>query len=813
MKQNGSLNCYHCQLPIQGEPLFFAEINAQQQPMCCPGCSAVAEAISAGGLASYYQYRTQAAPQAEDISTEASAELQLYDLPELQRDFVFTVISDDGRELREATLLLEGITCAACAWLIEQHLDPLTAVDWVSVNLTQHRLQLRWDPKQSSLSELLGALSRIGYRATPYHPDRHAQLAEQEQRLAIRRLALAGIGMMQVMMFAIALYAGAFQGMDPLYRSLLRWVSFLVATPVVFYSAAPFFQAAWRDLKNRSLSMDVPVSLAIGGAYCASIWATLSGTGEVYFDSVSMFTFLLLLGRFLEMRTRHRRGFSGNRLRTLLPASAEKWLDGHYVQVAQAILQPGDRVRVRPGHSIPADGDIIQGCSAIDESAITGEYLPVRRTVGDRVIGGSLNTEQPLEIKVTHTGEQARLASIVQLLERAQTDKPQLARIADRVASRFVAAVLLVASAVFFYWYQQLPGDAFWITLSVLVVTCPCALSLATPTALTAATSRLHERGLLVTRGHVLEGLTEISTVIFDKTGTLTQGELGLLQTISLNGQPEDELLNIAAALEQHSEHPIARAFPVSHRSLTRSKNHLGQGVSGQFEGVNYRVGRPDFACSNPPNPPTTSGQWLLLSGNQQPIAWFELSDRLRHDAAQSIAQLKQAGLKVRLLSGDTQGVVAEVAKSLHVDQYHAAATPEGKLAVLKQLQQDGEKILMVGDGINDLPVLAQADISIAMSNATDLAKTSADAILLSNALRRIPEAYAIAQKTRRVIRQNIGWALGYNLLALPLAAAGLIQPWLAAIGMASSSLIVVANALRINQPLNSVAPPNEEAA
>ncbi len=791
--------CFHCQLPIEGKPQFFTLIDGQRRSMCCPGCQAVAAAIEAGGLGSYYQFRTEAAPQAEALDNETAAELALYDLPELQRDFVTPCTDTDGNALLQASLLLEGLTCAACAWLVEQHLDAQPGVTFVSVNLSRHNLQLRWDPARAPLSQLLGGLARIGYRATPFHPDRQALLAEREQKQAIRRLALAGIGMMQVMMYAIALYAGAFQGMEPLYRDLLRWVSLLVATPVVFYAAAPFFRTAWRDLGNRHLSMDVPVSLAIGGAYAASIWATLSGSGEVYFDSVSMFTFLLLLGRFLEMRTRHRRGFSGDRLRSLLPASAEKWHQQQFVRVPLATVAVGDRLRVRPGHTIPADGRILKGTSCVDESALTGEYLPVAKAVGDRVIGGSLNSEQALEIEVEQVGHQGRLAGIVHLLERAQADKPEVARIADRVASGFVAAVLLIAAAVFVHWYQHQPDHAFWITLSVLVVTCPCALSLATPTALTTATGFLHERGLLITRGHVLEGLDQVTRVIFDKTGTLTQGALQLQQIRPLAELDTEELLALAAGLEQYSEHPIARAFPDSDRSFTEVHNHLGEGLSGCYQGVRYRIGKPAFACTDAPEPPT-AGQWLLLSAADRPLGWFELSDALRPDAATAVKALQNQGLQVELLSGDRAAVVATTAATLGIDAYHAGVSPEGKLAVLKALQERGEKLLMVGDGINDLPVLAQADISVAMGCATDLAKTSADAVLLSGHLERLAEAIELARRTRSIIRQNIAWALGYNLLALPLAATGMIPPWLAAIGMASSSLIVVANALRLGR-------------
>lgn len=768
--------------------------------MCCPGCKAVAEAIVAGGLNNYYAYRTEPAARAESIDSVLQAELAIYDREELQTDFVRTLA--DGT--REARLLIEGITCSACVWLIEKHLMQLKGIESVTVNLSQHSATIRWTPETIKLSEILLELHAIGYKGHPWRAERQEALMQQEHRLFIRRLAVAGIGAMQVMMYAIALYAGAIQDMEDEYRDFIRWISAFVSTPVVFYAARPFFTAAWRDLKTRHLGMDVPVSIAIGGAYLASLWATWYRHGDVYFDSVSMFTFLLLLGRYLEFRARHRTAKSGRDLRSLLPTSCLKLINNRTERRPITDLSTGDQVRVLPGESVPTDGIIINGQSSLNESLLTGEYMPVTRQIGEAVIAGSLNTENSLDIEVTSIGDETRLSAILRLLERAQSDKPAIAKIADRVASFFVATVLLTSVVVYALWYSHDPGHAFWVTLSVLVITCPCALSLATPAALTAATGTLHKWGILISRNHVIEGLNQVTHVIFDKTGTLTRGKMVLRQIILIDGctLSKDDVVKRACALESHSEHPIAQAFsgdfPYTATDVT---NTTGKGISGLIDNHRYRIGTPSFSApETPPSPPDASRQWLLLSDNDRALAWFELDDELRPEAAAVVKSLQQRGIIVQLLSGDTVGVVSRVSDELGIKQWQAAVLPDEKLAQVCALQAQGAKVLMVGDGINDVPVLAQADLSLALNNASELARTTADAILLTGDLSRLLIAFELAQKTRRIIWQNLIWSLGYNVTALPLAAMGLIDPWMAAIGMSSSSLIVVSNAMRLSR-------------
>tara|TARA_R110000796_G_scaffold108738_1_gene219832 strand:- start:217 stop:1821 length:1605 start_codon:yes stop_codon:yes gene_type:complete len=516
-----------------------------------------------------------------------------------------------------------------------------------------------------------------------------------------------------------------------------------------------------------------------------------------------MFTFFLLFGRYVEGRARRRSGHSGNALSGVLPISATRLeSDGSERILPASELAPDDRVLIKPGHGVPADGVIEEGESSLDESMLTGEYLPVTRRVGDRIIGGSQNMENPLVIRVTHAGRDARVAGIVDLTDRAFASRPRLAQMAARMAHLFVLRLLVVTACVTIAWWFIDPSRMLWVLLSVLVVTCPCALALATPAALTAGHGQLRKRGVLITRADAMETLSNVTRVIFDKTGTLTRGEMHLTQTKPFGELTAERAQAIAAALEAHSEHPIARAFRPFRDATLQAKDihsHTGQGLEGTLNGARWKLGKPEFSTGEPISAPAR-GQWLLLSENGEPRAWFGLHDGIRDDAAATIKALQAQGLTVELLSGDTVDAVESLANQLNITTWHAGTSPEGKLARMKELQAAGETVVMIGDGINDVPVLAGADVAIAMNGATDLARTRADAVLLSPRLMRIFEAIEISRATRRIMRQNMIWSVCYNFSALPLAAMGLVPPWMAAIGMSLSSLVVVGNALRLSR-------------
>jgi P-type Cu2+ transporter len=797
-------DCFHCGEPLSGTEPWFVTMDEVGRQVCCPGCKAVAELIRDSGLADFYRFRTVPAVKPPDGVGAPSPELawQPFDRPAMLE----AVSAPAGEGLRSCTLLVEGVRCAACGWLIERSLEHLPGVREIRVNPATARARLVWEPAVLPLSGALGVLSRLGYRPHPGGAGA-ADLAQRERRDALKRLAVAGFGMMQVMMYAVALYVGAFQDMDPGLEAMFRWVSLLVATPVALYAGRPFFSGAWRDLRSGRPGMDVPVAFAVGSAWLASVLHTIAGQGEVYFDSVTMFVFFLLLGRTLEMNARHRAGDTHEALARLLPEAARRRMPGgDWETVALRELQPGDVVSVRHGDTLPADGRLSGGAARLDESMLTGESRPRLRAQGESAMAGSINLGDPIEIVIERTGADTLVSGIGRLLDRAQSERPPIATAADRVARWFVVGVLAAAAITWFAWNALDPARAFEITLAVLVVTCPCALSIATPAAMTAATAYLARRGLLVTRAGAVEKLARAGRVIFDKTGTLTLGKPRITRVEASAGMNAQAALGIAAALESVSEHPIARAFAVAAPAgeVSDARVSPGLGIEGTVQGRKWRLGRPDWAAelAGVPAPLADSGETVVgLSDEAGIAARFWLADRLRPGAKAQLARLGALGLAVEIASGDTADAVAPVAAAVGLGEWRAAATPQDKLSLLRARQATGQTVVMVGDGVNDAPVLAGADVSIAMAGGTPLAQTSADMVLLGETLQPLAEGVSHARRTLRIVRQNLSWAAGYNLLALPLAATGFIAPWMAAIGMSASSLLVVLNALRLSRP------------
>ena len=807
-------SCYHCGLPVPGELELTVKIDGVEREMCCVGCAAVAQSIVDSGLTEYYRHRDALPESPREALPAELRELGLFDNQDFQQRFVRQAA--DGE--READLILEGITCAACVWLNERHVMGLPGVSLVSINYATRRARVRWDERRIKLSEILGAIQAIGYHAYPYDAQRSEQVAQRERRSALWRLFVAGFGMMQVMMYALPAYLAGDGEMAPDIDQLLRWASLVLTLPVVFYSAAPFFKRALRDLRLRRLGMDVPVALGVGTAFAASCWATFSGSGEVYFDSVAMFVFFLLCGRFLEMLARQRAVRGVEELAKVLPAFAHRFV--HYPQadteqVAVSVLAVGDHVRVKPGEVFPADGEIVEGASQADESLLTGESRPIDKQVGDDVIGGAINIGAPLIVRLERVGDSTRLAGMRQLMDRAATEKPGVVSLADRVAAWFIAALLVLATGAGIYWWINDPDQALWIFVSVLVVSCPCALSLATPAALTVATDHLARLGVLITRAHAIEALSRADHFVFDKTGTLSEGKMRIARTLTIPGVTEAEAVAHAASLEVASEHALAKAFVDGAKQLEGGgrvvqdlDSATGAGVCGRIEGDRYRLGRVPYVTE--------------LVGAELPVAWkplfdgtstvvvfgsergwvaaFSLDDQLREDAAATVRWLQEHGGKVSIFSGDGAAVVSSCGAILGVSDARGEMSPEEKHDGVEALQREGAIVAMTGDGVNDAPVLAKAHVSIAMGGGTDLARTQADVVLLGSSLRVLTTAVRLCRKTRRIIAQNLGWALGYNLLAIPLAMMGMVTPWMAGIGMSASSLLVVLNAMRLQR-------------
>ncbi|MEZ5464495.1 MAG: heavy metal translocating P-type ATPase [Lysobacteraceae bacterium] len=777
--------CHHCGDPLPASPLRV-QLDGQDRAMCCGGCASAAQWIAGSGLGDYYRLRQSDSRRVEETLPDLSA----WDRDDIQRGHAQTVA--DGS--REITLVVEGMHCAACAWLIDRALRRERGVEGVSANAVTGRVQLRWQNGTAKLSSLLERLHRLGYR--PYLAA-GADLEDgrrQTRRRMLLRLGVAGLGAMQVMMFAEALYLDTAGEMPLATRDFFRWIAVLVSTPVVFFSGWPFIAGMWRELRQRSAGMDTLVGGSILLAWFASLLQTLRGGEEVWFDAAVMFVLFLLAARFLEQMARQRANAQVEALSRARPALATREdPDGKHYQVPIAEIGVGDHVFVAIGEPLPADGRLLDR-ARLDESLLTGESRPCQRGVGETVFAGSLCLDQCLRLEVTRTGADTRLSHMVRLVDEAQRERPPLALWADRIASRFVSAVLLAALVCFAVW--TLLADAeqgFTVALALLVVSCPCALSLAVPAALAAAHTGLSRTGVLALTPRALFVAADVDLLLLDKTGTLTEGRPRLLKTTVFAGTTEEEAVAVAAALESGSRHPLAAAFGATADMVPHAVRQVpGLGISGSVNGRRFRLGRADFACAREDD----GAVWL--GDGERAHARFETGDRLRDDANVMIDAMHQRGIPTAILSGDGHDAVAAVARTLGIHDWRARQSPEDKLAAVRERQQQGHRVAMLGDGINDAPVLAAADLSIALAEGAALTHRSADLVVLGGRLDRVPQALSQASRLRRIVNQNLIWALAYNALALPVAGFGLVTPGLAALGMALSSLGVTLNALRL---------------
>jgi Cu2+-exporting ATPase len=798
-----SSDCFHCGLPVPAGSRWSVKIDAVEQPMCCPGCEAVAQSIVDNGLTDFYRTR-QSLPQG--VTETIPQALKLYDVPELAAQFTR---ADGGAE---ATLSIEGIRCAACVWLIERRLAQVPGLTAVNLNVATEKLQVRWDTSQCKPSDILQAVHEVGYKAYPFDPIQHGELLRKNSRQLFKRWFVAGLSMMQVMMYAVPAYLTEDGGIEPEMAQLMRWASLVLTIPAVFYSASPFFKGALADVRQRRLGMDVPVALGIAAAFIGSLYATLLNQGDVYFDSITMFVFLLLGSRYLELLARRRAASSLERLQHALPDAA--WLlrefpnDRSTTQVAATQLQAGDVVLVKPGEPVPADGVILEGETAIDLSLLTGESKPQAKQVGAMVAGGALNLSTPIVVRIDKVAKDSTLAALIRLIERAGQGKPVIAQWADRVAAWFVAGLLLLAIAVLLFWLWHDASRAWPVAIAVLVVSCPCALSLATPSALAAATNRLLQQGVLVIQPHVLETLHRATHIVFDKTGTLTEGRPVVRQVTMFSAHTEAQALHIAAVLEAGSAHPIAHAFASFASADVQVTNPVfvhGQGIEGQINGKVFRIGHAQFVAALagevPAHVSTADVTEIYLGTEHEWIARIALADGIKPEAKSTIAWFKARGLRVILLSGDSSDIAQSVGSALEMDEAYGDRLPHHKMAFVQELQQQGATVVMVGDGINDAAVLRGADVSFAMGSGAALAQSHADAVLLSAGLVSLRDAAIAADACMRVIRQNLAWATLYNLAAIPAAAMGVLSPWMAGVGMSASSALVVLNALRLQRP------------
>jgi len=786
-------------------------VLGKERAFCCNGCLAVASGIVSAGLEEYYEHRREKALTA-DVLPEILRKLDFYDHPDVQKSFVRG--SDSARE---ASLLLENIRCAACLWLNERVLRGLDGVLDVELDYASHHARVRWDPSRIKLSEILESILNIGYVAHPYDATRREELNALQDKRSIERLIFAGVIGMMVMNFAIAGYVmglGDETGELGLWVIIGRWTSLFATTVLLAYPGQEFFIGAWRDLRNRRLGMDVPIVLGLGVAYLGSIHTTWTQRGDVYYDSIAMFIFLVLLARRIELRGRVRATDALDRVGKILPRLASRLEGDSEREVLVTDLAPGDRVRVRPGEIVPTDGRLRDGISTFDESLLTGEAVPVQHRPGDTVIGGSCNVDQAVVVEVEKGSSDSTVAEIHRLLASGLRDAPRYAVMAQRAAGWFVGVVLLIALFTAGAWLWLDPANALPHTVAVLIVTCPCAFALATPVAAAIAVGRLADNGLLTVRSDALEVFAQCDTIAFDKTGTLTSGELQIEKIETFGTLTEAGALSIAAALECNSEHPIGKSLKRAggdRLTASETRNHVGRGIEGTVDTVAWRIGRADFALEPTQGACPTERQKRFEAGDRQVItladghgngAFFALSDQRRHGAEDLAGSLRGFGVRhIALLSGDTRASVDRFAQGLGFDEALGDLRPADKLGWIRARQAVGEQVAMVGDGINDAPTLAAANVSISFAHATDLAQVNSGLLILGNDLVVLPESRQLAEKTRHIIRQNLAWAAAYNFLAVPAAALGMIAPWGAAIGMSLSSLLVVVNALRLRQP------------
>jgi len=801
--------CFHCGLPVPRGTDFSTPIKNISRPFCCQGCLSVCKIIYDAGLEGFYD-RT---PDGQLLAPppEPPKDIDLFDIDEVQKEYV----QQQGQE-REIHLLVEGIHCAACIWLIERSLMKLPGVIEVNGNLANKKVQVRWNNQQIRLSDIIRQLSHIGYAGVPYDPDSAEGIINKQNRALLLRMAFAGFAMMNLLWVSIALYTGADKGE---FRSLFHWVGFSLATPTLLYSGWPFLKGAWTGLRKRHLTMDLPIALGATTTYLYSVFITItqSAIGEVYFDTVVNFLFVILVGRFLEAKSKRHAIASTQRLINLQPKVA-KVIRGEDIEIIPVkAIKPGETVLIKPGDHVPVDGKIIDGDSEINESMLSGESLPVHKHIGDKVHAGTINTGNTIKVQVETILSNTTLGKIIHLIEHAQATRAPIQCIADRIVPWFVGVTLLLAGITFLWWLPNSFEHALLASTSVLIITCPCAFGLATPMAIAVASGVGAQQGILIKNGAVLEYLSGIKHFVFDKTGTLTRGKMQLRDIQTDNGDA-NELLTLVAAVENLSEHTIAKAITeaaqqrkLAFKSLAVSQfiNQPGFGVMAKVEQQTLLIGNQKWLqqhhvklqpslldkVSKLEQDGITCVQIALDNQHQGFIA---IADELRQDAAELITHLKQQQMQLVLLSGDRQAVADATARELGGMKVIAEVLPDQKQQVIRSLQQQAHQVAMVGDGVNDAPALMQADIGIALGSGTDVSMDSADIILLNDELNKVKQASELSRRTLRTIKQNIGLSIAYNLIMVPLAMAGFITPVVAAVSMPFSSLAVIFNAARI---------------
>ncbi|MFZ2302856.1 MAG: heavy metal translocating P-type ATPase [Gallionella sp.] len=797
-------------MPIAPGADYRAQIDGAERRFCCFGCQSVCGAIFEAGLQGYYQRTPEGALFGPP--PEPPKDIEIYDFDEVQQEF--TTCSG---EIRDIHLLVEGIHCAACVWLIERGLQRVPGVQSANVNLAAKRLHLRWDNRRSKLSDVLRALARIGYAAVPYDPESAEGVIKKANRAMLFRLFFAGFAMMNMLWISIALYSGA--NRDE-FREFFHWIGLALATPTLLYAGYPFYRGAFGGLRGGRLTMDLPITIGLSVTYAYSLYVTISESkiGEVYFDTVTNLIFVILIGRYLEGMFRHQAISATKRLMELQPRVAIVMRDEQEQMTPIRGVKPGDRVLIKPGYKVPVDGVVLEGHSSVDESMLSGESALVSKSVGAQVSAGTVNTNGALLVEVRTLMQDTTLAKIIRLVEEAQSSKAPIQRLADTIVPWFVLVTLVCATLTFFIWNTKDFEVALMAATSVLIITCPCALGMATPMSIAVASGLGAKHGILIKNGLVLETLSRVSHFVFDKTGTLTEGKMSVAQLHVAPGVVAHEVLRSAAAVERYSEHSVAKAIiaeaekrQLDYRDMTVTgfQATAGLGVEAEAAGQTVLLGNAEWLKrrgvaldeklqeqAHELETQAMSCVHVAMSGAH--LAVFALADKLRGDARQLVNELRAAGIGMTLLSGDRRPVAEAIARQLGGMEVIAEVLPQDKDQVIRQLQQRGAVVAMVGDGINDAPALIRADVGIALGSGTDVSVESADIVLMHNELDKVRLATLLSRRTLRTIKQNIALSFVYNAIMVPLAMLAMVTPLVAAITMPVSSLVVIGNAARI---------------
>jgi len=822
---NSEPNCFHCGLPTNVAAACSGTVQGEEHDFCCAGCLSVCQIIHDAGLDNFYE-RLKKRESSIAPPPDAPTDIDQYDLAEVQGEFVQTLANGSS----QTQLMVEGIHCAACVWLIEKALMGMDGVIRAEVNLVHHRLMLQWQPENLALTQIMRRLAALGYAAIPFNLDNVEGKIREQNRRILFRLGFAGFGAMNIMWISIALYAGAFSGISDEYRSFFHWVSCAITTPVLLYSGGPILRSAWQGVRQAQLGMDLPIAIGALTTYSYSLWQTLHGGEHVYFDTVVTFLFVILIGRYLEALARRNASSATLRLLELQPRMATRITKIGEERVAVRKLIHGDQVLIKPGDKVPADGIVVEGASHLDESMVTGESHPIHKLMGSKLIAGTVNGESPLRMQVEKIGAETVLSRIIHLVESAQGSKAPIQRLADRIAPYFVATTLSLACMTFFYWFSIDFDTALLAATAVLIITCPCALGLATPMAIAVSTGLAAKNGVLVRNGEALEGLSKITHIVLDKTGTLTEGRMAVSEIMFT--EDRDWILQLAAAVERHALHPVATAICSSLEAkqlkfldCAKVECMTGLGVGGvvsvlnadhqvwignqrlmQQQGVFVSDTYRDACLHIEANMDIA----VLLAVDGELVGLIHLKDKLRQGAQGLVKHLAQTGIAVTVLTGDSKAAGECLRKSLSDSSNSdiriiAEVLPEDKLHEVSILQEKGERVLMVGDGVNDAPALAQADISIAMGTGTDVSMECSDIVLMGGELQKIPWVLSLGRRTLQTIRQNLTFSLIYNIVLVPAAMAAWVTPVFAALAMPLSSLVVIGNAILIRRHLAQV--------